>query len=52
MISITILLNKDMIKNYNIYDDENKNIQMVLLQQMKHIIFLARERKKFIKTIS
>ena len=48
MISITILLNKDMIKNYNIYDDENKDIQMVLLQQMKHIIFLAKVRKESI----
>ena len=48
MISIIILFNKDMIKYYNIYDDENKDIQMVLLQQMKHIIFLARERKKCI----
>ena len=48
MIFITILFNKDMIKYYNIYDDENKDIQMVLLQQMKHIICLARERKKCI----
>jgi len=26
MISITVLLNKDMIKNYNIYGVENKDI--------------------------
>ena len=39
MISITFLLNKDMINNYNIYGDENKDIQMGCLQQMKHIIF-------------
>ena len=50
MISIIILFNKDMIKYYNIYDDENKDIQMVLLQQMKHItcIFLVKVRKEFI----
>ena len=42
MISIIILLNNDMIKNYD------KDIQMFFLQQMKHIIFLTRVRKTFI----
>ena len=45
---VSIVLNNDMIKNYNIYGDENKDIQMVFLQQMKHIIYLGRVRKLFI----
>jgi hypothetical protein len=45
---VSILLNNDMIKNYNIYGDENKDIWMFFFTTNEAHNILAKVRKEFI----